>query len=86
MAQITWTKLDSSNVSDATYNPDRKIMALRFHNGGLYTYEGVDEDVYTDLVHAESVGRFLAQQIKGRYDYQRWFSDDELSRYLVGSK
>lgn len=85
MAQsiLNWTDVDSSNVQSIAYNEGSKTLAVLFRNGGLYSYDDVEETVYTDLVHAESVGKFLNQMIKGRYAYLRWFSEQELLEYML---
>ena len=85
MAQtkLNWTDVDSSNIQSVAYDEDSHILAVLFHNGGLYSYEDVDEDVYVDLVHAESVGKYLNQAIKGRYAYLRWFSEQELLAHMT---
>lgn len=80
MAQpkLAWTEVDSSNVEAVAFDEETGIMPVRFHNGGLYSYEGVDMDVYVDLIHAESVGKYLNQAVKGVYEFTKWDSEAEL--------
>lgn len=71
---LTWTEVDSSNVKAVALEERTHTLCVLFHNGGLYTYAGVPSETYSDLVHAESVGRYLNQVIKGMYPYTRWLS------------
>lgn len=88
MAQtkLTWTDVGSSNVQSVTYHPESRTLGVLFTNGGLYSYDGVEEDVYVSMVHAESVGRYLNQMVKGRYAYLRWFSEQELLAHMLTTK
>ena len=81
--KLVWTDVDSSNVESVAYDGETKTLAIKYVNGGLYSYDAVDMQVYTDLVHAESVGKFLNQQIKGRYSFLKWFSENELLGHLT---
>jgi hypothetical protein len=88
MAQpkLAWTEVDSSNVRAVAYDEPTKLMVVRFHNGGLYSYEDVGMDVYVDLVHAESVGKYLNQMVKGIYPYAKWNNEEEVIRELTARR
>lgn len=85
MAQspLIWTDVDSSNVGSVAFDEASNTLVVRFNNGAIYSYEDVEMDVYIDLVHAESVGRFLNQMIKGRYAYLKWASEQDLMKALA---
>lgn len=40
------TKYQSSNVAGYTYDPKRQRVFVKFHNGGIYGYEGVPQWVW----------------------------------------
>ena len=42
-------------------------MELEFSSGGVYDYYEVPPKVYAALMSAESKGRFISEQIRGRY-------------------
>lgn len=84
--QIKWTHVESSNVESVAYHNKSHSICVKFHNGGLYTYDGVDHDVYVDLVNAESVGQYLNRAIKGVYAYDRWYSEQEMLNELETRK
>ena len=79
---LVWTNVDSSNVQSVAYDDHTKTLCVRFLNGGLYSYNDVSHEVYTDLVHAESVGRYLNKYVKGFCSYTRFSSVQELEESL----
>ena len=60
----------SSNLSSVGYEAETQTLYVTFTNGSTYTYEAVPEDVYQGL-SAESVGKYLNQNVKGHYDYRK---------------
>jgi hypothetical protein len=65
------TSVQSSQVESIGYDAATKTMAVQFHNGGLYRYDGVPPDVYEAALKAQSVGKFLAQSIKKQYRHHK---------------
>lgn len=81
-AVLAWTDVDSSNVHQVAYHKPTKTLAVRFLNGGLYSYMEADEETFTGLVNAVSVGQYLNSVIKQNHAYTRWVSDAELIDHL----
>lgn len=79
---LAWTEVDSSNVKSVAYDEPTSTLCVEFRNGGVYSYEGVDQDTYTSLSTAPSVGRYLDMVVKGMYPYQKWFGRTELEMHL----
>ncbi|MBX8483795.1 KTSC domain-containing protein [Pseudomonas cichorii] len=61
----------SSNVESVGYDEDSETLEVEFTNGTLYQYFDVPQGVYNGLVNADSVGGYLARNIKGVYRYSR---------------
>ncbi|MGO0792313.1 KTSC domain-containing protein [Herbaspirillum seropedicae] len=61
----------SSNVTSVGYDPDSGTLEVEFHNGSIYQYFDVPEALYNGLIHADSVGGFLAAHVKGTYRFSR---------------
>lgn len=80
--KLQWTHVDSSNVDSVAYDEETHTLAVQFKNGGLYSYSDVELDIYTDLVHAESVGQYFARMVRNRYDYLKWFNETDLLNHL----
>lgn len=63
--------VSSSAISSVGYDPKGKVLELEFSSGGVYDYFEVPRKVYTALMSAESKGRFIAEEIRGRYRSER---------------
>ena len=63
--------VSSSNIAEVGYDADRRILEVLFLNGGLYQYFDVPEVVHRAFLSAGSHGKYLNEQIKGRYRYAR---------------
>ena len=61
--------VSSSNISAIGY--DGTTLYVGFRSGGLYKYFNVPQSVYNGLMSASSHGSYLANYIKGHYNYQR---------------
>lgn len=61
--------VSSSNLSSIGYEDGTLYIA--FKSGGTYSYSGVPESVYHDLMSASSHGKYFAAYIKNAYPYQR---------------
>jgi len=83
MTNIPWEDVDSSNVKQVFYDDKSKSLAVRFINGGLYVYTNVDMEVYSGLMFAESVGKYLNQAIKGVYPYVKCSDEQDLIQTLA---
>jgi len=55
--------VESSAVSRIGYEPETKILGVKFNDGGLYLYYPVFQDTYDSLMSANSIGRFVQTQI-----------------------
>jgi hypothetical protein len=62
--------ISSSHLSEVMYDPEKKTLGIRFHNGAEYSFQGVDAEIARGLLSAPSPGRYFNQFIKGHYDYE----------------
>lgn len=77
-AELKWTGVQSSNIRSLAYHEPTRTLAVKFHNGSLYSYDSVPMDVYDELLNAPSVGQFFARTIKLTSGYERWEDENEL--------
>ena len=63
--------VNSSNLSRVGHDANENILIVEFKNGIMYQYNGVTEDVYSNLMNAPSVGKFFNMHIKNRYTYNK---------------
>ena len=70
-ADYDMINVKSSNVAAVGYNVDNSTLQVEFKNGATYQYFDVPEIVFERLRDADSVGRYLATNIKGVYKYSQ---------------
>lgn len=75
----------SSQVERIGYDAEACALYVKFRSGGLYRYEGVDADLADRFLRAESHGKFLNAEIKGRFDYAKLDRDHEAWKTMAES-
>ena len=60
---------NSSQVAETGYDAASRRLAVRFKSGGVYLYDNVPPDMVAKMGKADSVGKFLAAHIKGKYKH-----------------
>jgi hypothetical protein len=65
------TPVSSSNIASIGYDKNTNTLEVEFNSGDIYQYYSVPEEVYNGLMNASSHGRYLNQNIKGKYQYQQ---------------
>lgn len=68
---VDMVPVSSSNVDSVGYNEEQQILYVRFLNGSLYIYKGVNTYEYDGLLNAPSVGSYLHRNIRNAYPYER---------------
>lgn len=68
MTNIQFTEVKSSNIISVGHDGTNLYVNYK---SGTYKYENVDKSVYESLISSESKGRFMNENIKGRYNYSR---------------
>lgn len=63
--------VQSSNLNSVGYDSSTKTLEIEFHDGGIYQYLDVPEDVYNGLMSAPSKGKYHHRFIKESYQYQK---------------
>lgn len=61
------TEVSSSNIESIGYDESKKILEIEFKRGNLYQYEGVPENLFQNLLHASSHGKYFNTYIKDKY-------------------
>jgi len=65
------TPVSSTNINSIGYDSATQTLEISFHNGEVYQYSNVPEAIYTELMSAESKGRYFHIHIKHNYTYRR---------------
>lgn len=63
--------VESSQVASIGYDAAARLLEVEFKNSGVYQYKEVPQDLAEAFVRSDSIGRFLAQHIKGRFEHQK---------------
>ncbi|KAA5532670.1 KTSC domain-containing protein [Taibaiella lutea] len=61
------SSLNSSNVKKLFYFPLKRILEVAFKIG-FYQYTNVPNEIWEQLCNAESIGSFIAKNLKGKFD------------------
>jgi hypothetical protein len=64
-------QVESSNLASIGYDAENEILEVQFNHGGVYQYFDVPENVYEELMNADSHGRYFVANIKDDYEYQK---------------
>ena len=62
---------ESSTVKLTEYDIETQTLTIEFKNGNVYEYYKVAEETCTELLNADSIGKFLNAHIKGKFDYKQ---------------
>ena len=65
---MNWTSVNSSNVVAVAYKESNLYVEYR---RGEYVYKNVPKKVYDGLLAAESKGKYMCAEVKGKYEYKR---------------
>ena len=61
--------VSSSNIKAIDH--DGTDLVVEYISGSKYRYKGVPTELFEALKTAESKGRFMNAEIKGKFDYER---------------
>ena len=70
-AVIERTPVESSSLVSMGFARQARILEIEFRSGAIYRYLGVPPTVFEELKKAQSKGRYFAQSIRGKYEFQR---------------
>lgn len=59
--------VDSSNVDRVMWDSDTEELVVRFNSGGTYTYFGISEDIFNDIIDGVDVPK-----TSGENEYGAW--------------
>lgn len=62
---IALTPVKSSNIAKLGWNDG--VLHVEFSNGGLFSYAGVSNQLYNELLGAKSIGGYFGKHIKPKF-------------------
>jgi hypothetical protein len=60
--------IKSSNLASVGYDASSKTLDIEFNSGKIYRYYQVPEDIYSQLMKAESAGKYFSATIRNVYE------------------
>lgn len=60
----------SSNLAEATYDPDVENLDITFQDGSEYVFYNVPVSKYKALTQAPSAGSYFHRHIEGQHGYE----------------
>lgn len=60
----TFEPRGSTSITQVWWNENTERLTVSFISGGLYSYEGVSADLYSDFFTAESKGQFFRENFR----------------------
>jgi hypothetical protein len=66
-----WNYVDSSMIDAIDYDDDDEVLMVRFAGGEEYEYYNVEQEIYDELLRADSKGQFFWQNIRDYYSYSK---------------
>lgn len=61
----------SSNISSIGYDNGDSVLEVEFNNGAIYQYFDVPQHIHEEIMIAESIGGYLARNVKGHFRFSR---------------
>ena len=65
------TPVTSSDINAIGYDPETQTLEVEFVKGGVYQYTSVPSSEHEAIMNADSKGKYLNANIKGRYPYTK---------------
>ncbi|MGI8891365.1 MAG: KTSC domain-containing protein [Chthoniobacterales bacterium] len=74
-SRIRRIPVHSSNVTSLGYSRGLHALEIEFARGAIYRFQNVPPHVYRDFLASKSKGHFVAENIRGHYDFRRMRND-----------
>ena len=75
---VRMSEVTSTVIAEEGYDRDNRVLLIRFRSdGSLYAYYDVSENVFDELVNAESQGSYFSNSIRDIYRYERLESGED---------
>lgn len=68
---MTRTPVRSSTIVSVGYDEAAKKLEIEFRGGAVYEYDAVSKATHVALLKAPSIGKYVADNIKGKYYHRK---------------
>lgn len=66
---VDFVEVESSNIHSIGWT--NSLLYVKFHRGGVYRYNDVPKVIFDDMLQAESMGKYLNEEVKPTFTFQR---------------
>ena len=80
ISRIRRERVVSSNVASIGYSRHLHALEVEFTRGAIYRFLSVPPIVYRELMASDSKGHFIADRLRGKYQFVHVRSSNKLSR------
>lgn len=63
-------RVKSSNIHSVGYDKLHKVLQVEFLNGSIYQFYDVPENIYKNILKADSKGKYFNCNVSGRFRYE----------------
>lgn len=63
-------EVESSTIKKIGYNYLDKRLIVEFNSHAIYHYKEVPEEIFNELKTSESMGKYLNENIKKKYEFE----------------
>lgn len=64
-------EVKSTNIEKISYDPQGKVLRVKFHHGGEYDYAEVPPKIFEGFKDADSPGAYLKTKVKGSFGFRK---------------
>jgi hypothetical protein len=64
-------QVESSNLASIGYDLENQILEVEFKHGGIYQYFEVPENIFEELMNADSHGVYFSANIRNEYEFSK---------------
>ena len=61
--------IESSLIRSIGYDDELQVLQIEFKEGHVRDYKNISAQVYHQLMHAQSKGKFYLKHIRGKFSY-----------------
>jgi len=69
--KIISVDINSSNLTRAKYDTEKRELDVIFKNGSIYQYIDVPWNIFTSFRLSESQGKYFSAEIKNKYTFKK---------------
>ena len=75
--------VDSSSIKSIGYDENSQCLEVEFVDEQIYEYERFPKNEFTNLIEAESIGKYFNIHVRNNYKFTKinWCDDAQQSKY-----